>query len=301
MKLYCHSPRWGKTTVYRQTSQFSGLADNHAWSSFPDDNYDYLVFGDTCPMPEWISQYPRSKKIFVQHENPLIWKPHKDELAEFGIVVGPWKSISDSITDQLHILAHSAVPWFYGIDFRTDTGLLHNPLMSRKELDYFEKATPVSKTKLASFIVSGKGWLEGHKWRIAVADALNKRFPGSIDIFGFGHNPLADKALALDRYQFSIVIENTPSEHYWTEKLADCILGNAIPIYSGASNAQKELGLDFPTIDFGGDPDKTAETIMRITENHTIDSGAKDSCRKRILKKHNFMHWIPRLLESHVT
>mgnify|MGYP001018695616 CR=1 FL=1 len=301
MKLYISDAKWGKTTIYRQTSQFSGIAGSHIWSSFPDTDYDFLVSFGTDELSDSMRGYPKKKRVFVMHENPLVWKPNKEELDQFGIIISPWASIRDSLTDQLLIQAHSGVPWFYGIDFRTDKGLLHQPLRTSKELDYLCGSRQLGKTKTASFIVSGKGWLEGHKWRIAVANALNNKYPGKIDIFGFGHKPLPDKALALDRYRFSIVIENTPSEYYWTEKLADCILGSATPIYSGASNAKRELGIDFPTINFGGDPEKTAEIIMRITEDYEIDSGAIDSCRQGILKQHNFMYWIPRLLESQIS
>lgn len=225
MKLYVDSPKWGGTTIYRQTSQFSGMAGNHLWSSFPSPDYDYIVCGGTNEHPRWVRDYPRLKKVFVMHENPSIWEPSREELNKFGVVIGPWKSLKDNLTDQVFIQAHSAVPWFYGIDFSTDCGLLHNPLRSSKELDYLDRLELTPKTRLASCIISGKGLLDGHKWRIEVAKALENNFPGQVDIYGFGHRPLPDKALALDDYRYSVVIENTQSEYYWTEKLADCILG----------------------------------------------------------------------------
>jgi len=276
------------------------MAGDHVWSSFPASDYDYIVCSSVEVLPKWISGYPRHKKVFVAHENPLIWKPSREELSQFGVIIAPWSSMKDVLTDQLFIQAHSAVPWFYGIEFRTDTGLLHHPLRTSKELDYLEAFIPAAKTKLASCIVSGKGCLEGHKWRVAVAEALANHYPGMVDIYGFGHKPLPDKALALDDYQFSIIIENTPSKYYWTEKLSDCILGRAIPIYAGAANAQEDLKLSFPVIAFGEDPEKTARAIVKATFDCLIDSASIEACRKRILFQHNFMHWIPCLLQSHV-
>lgn len=300
MKLFIDSPKWGGTTIYRQTPHFSGMAGNHLWSSFPSPDYDYIVYCSVNEHPRWVREYPRYKKVFVMHENPSIWKPSQEELQRFGIVIGPWKSLKEELTDQVFIQAHSAVPWFYGIDFSTDCGLLHNPLHSAKELDCLERLDLVPKRKIASCIVSAKGLLAGHKWRIEVAKSLDNKFPGQVDIFGFGHRPLSDKALALDDYQYSIVIENSQSDFYWTEKLADCILGGAVPIYAGARSAHSDLGLEFPRIEFAGDPDYTASRIIRIIETCDLKKEDIYKCRQKVLHHHNFMYWLPHLLESHI-
>jgi len=300
MKLYVDSPKWGGTTIYRQTSQFCGIVKDHHWSSFPSSDYDYIICSSVDEHPEWIREYPRSKKVFVMHENPLIWTPTYEDLHRFGIVIAPWEIIEGGHSNQLFIRAHSGVPWFYGINFDTNYGLIHKPLRSLKELDYLENLRLEPKRKKASCIVSGKGWLDGHKWRIEVAKSLELKFPGQVDIFGFGHRPLPDKALALDDYIYSVVIENTPSENYWTEKLADCILGGAIPIYSGAKYAQEDLGFEFPVIEFGEDPDDTAIKIIKILESCDANMREVYQCRQNVLHRHNFMYWVPNLLESHI-
>jgi hypothetical protein len=56
----------------------------------------------------------------------------------------------------------------------------------------------------------------------------------SIDLFGRSSNPIEFKADALESYAFSIAMENTVSSSYFTEKLIDCILTGAIPIYHGS-------------------------------------------------------------------
>ena len=79
------------------------------------------------------------------HENPNIWKPTKDFLDKFGIVISPFRFPTPKhIT---FIQSHSAVPWFYGIPFRTDTGLLHNPGKTRFDLNNLAKKEIRNKSK----------------------------------------------------------------------------------------------------------------------------------------------------------
>lgn len=55
-----------------------------------------------------------------------------------------------------------------------------------------------------------------------------------VDLFGKSSNYIKCKADALLPYAFSIAMENTISSSYFTEKLIDCILTGAIPIYHGS-------------------------------------------------------------------
>ena len=61
-------------------------------------------------------------------------------------------------------------------------------------------------------------------------------FKDKIDFFGFGIKDLKNKKDAIDPYLFSIAIENSKHDNYWTEKIADVFLGNTMPIYYGCNN-----------------------------------------------------------------
>lgn len=61
----------------------------------------------------------------------------------------------------------------------------------------------------------------------------------------FGNNPFVpmtnipennDKGVLFDRYQYSIIIENSQQDNYFSEKLVDCLLSKTIPIYWGCPN-----------------------------------------------------------------
>jgi hypothetical protein len=232
------------------------------------------------------------------HENPYVWKPSVDFLEAYGIVISPFSFPVPS--NILFIRAHSAVPWFYGVPFNASSGLLHRPGRSLMELDALSNRKPFNKSSLISMIVSAKSSLAGHRWRIEVAKALADLAGNAIDIYGFGHYPLPEKAMGLDKYRFSVVIENSCSEYYWTEKLADCLLGGAIPIYSGASRARLDLGWELPEISFGCNPENAARQIMAITEKHPYHESQINNLRELILYKHNLLNWIPALLEKYV-
>jgi len=91
------------------------------------------------------------------------------------------------------------------------------------------------KQELVSLIVSNKMSTSGHRLRHealrVLADTDLHAYGGSVA----GLRNLQDKVDALAPYMFHIVIENTPRECYFTEKLLDAIVLRAVPIYWGCA------------------------------------------------------------------
>lgn len=93
------------------------------------------------------------------------------------------------------------------------------------------------KTRNVSMIASRKAFTTGHRVRHAVVELLP---PGRVDLFGRGFDGLAgfrevdNKAEALAPYRFSITIENSWRDPYFSEKLIDCFRCGTIPIYWGS-------------------------------------------------------------------
>jgi hypothetical protein len=123
-------------------------------------------------------------------------------------------------------------------------------------LDYLIK-NKFQKTKKCSFIVSSKTIKKEsfakatnsiYEQRLSlVKDILNSEL--DIDVYGkglikiFGEHPklkgeIDSKLEGLKDYQFSIAIENTQENGYFTEKLSDCILTDTTPIYIGCPNIE---------------------------------------------------------------
>ena len=85
------------------------------------------------------------------------------------------------------------------------------------------------KKHLCSFIASNKNFAPGHKLRQQVRRTL----PSWVVSYGGGHKKLDEKVDGLRDYHFSIAIENSVADAYFTEKVIDCFLTGTVPIYWG--------------------------------------------------------------------
>jgi Glycosyltransferase family 10 (fucosyltransferase) C-term len=90
-----------------------------------------------------------------------------------------------------------------------------------------------TKTKNISLVASKKWKAGGHRLRHSVVRAIRKNAL-DVDVMGRGYKPFDDKADALADYRYSIVIENSRTGGYFTEKLIDSFICLAVPIYWGA-------------------------------------------------------------------
>ena len=85
------------------------------------------------------------------------------------------------------------------------------------------------KTKLLSTIASAKRITHGHMLRHQAILKFNDKF----DVYGRVYNPINYKLSALQDYAFSLTIENTKTDYYFTENLIDCFMTGTVPIYWG--------------------------------------------------------------------
>lgn len=86
-----------------------------------------------------------------------------------------------------------------------------------------------NKTKLISIIASAKRITHGHMLRHQIIST----FRNKLGVYGRGYNPVDYKLEALKDYAYSITIENTKKDYYFTEKLIDCFMTGTVPIYWG--------------------------------------------------------------------
>lgn len=93
-----------------------------------------------------------------------------------------------------------------------------------------------NKTKNVSLIASAKNLTEGHKLRHECARAHGSR----MTLMGGGYHAFKNKVDGLKDFRYSVVIENSRINSYFSEKLLDCLLTGTIPIYWGFPKA-KEL------------------------------------------------------------
>lgn len=92
------------------------------------------------------------------------------------------------------------------------------------------------KTKLVSIVCSDKRKTSGHRVRHNVTKALKlyKKLP--IHMFGkMVDNFVENKIDTLKNYKFQVVIENSNTDGYYSEKILDCFLTGTVPIYWGTN------------------------------------------------------------------
>lgn len=98
------------------------------------------------------------------------------------------------------------------------------------------------KTKNISIISSYKRQLPGHMLRHEIISKYGNRLDG---VFGNGYNRIADKVDGIRDFRFHVVIENTDTRGFWTEKLVDAFACGSIPIYYGNGPDENDIEENF--------------------------------------------------------
>lgn len=94
---------------------------------------------------------------------------------------------------------------------------------------------PHLKRKMVSLIASEKNFLEGHKLRHNVVKEIKQKSL-NVDIMGRKYQPIKETSEGLLNYHYSVIIENSKQESYFSEKIIDALICETIPIYWGAPN-----------------------------------------------------------------
>jgi hypothetical protein len=104
------------------------------------------------------------------------------------------------------------------------------------------KACDVTKKEYAvSFLTSSKNIFPGHVLRQSVYNYLPEQVNG-LRVWKHRSPPrIDDKRPTLEPYQFSIVLENSRHEGYFTEKVVDCFVAKTVPIYWGCPDIHKHF------------------------------------------------------------
>jgi Glycosyltransferase family 10 (fucosyltransferase) C-term len=228
---------------------------------------------------------PRARRALFVSEPPGI-KTYSAAFAnQFGTLISP---VAIPGYKGRWLQTQSSLPWFYGVEFVSATEVI-----SRLNLADLRKMTcPSGKLPRISVVCSKKSQLPRHRQRLALLDHLSTAFPGQIDIFGNGFQPVADKAVAIAPYRYHLVLENTDEAHFWTEKSADAYLGFALPLFSGCAN----IGDYFAEGSFIHLPDiedvtaitaKVAEVLQ--TDPFAARLAAITTARTLVLERYNLM------------
>lgn len=204
----------------------------------PGDWFPKTVFLENISQPACISIdirnifHPELPNIFIQVE-PNIICDNRDYLIEnknkYQII----------LTFDKYILDYCSNSKFYVY------GTTWIPKEIYSNLDMLKKEFKIS-TLASSKLINNAA---GHHFRQIIHhnQTLLNNFP--ITFFrslrtqpyltDYGDNPFLEfdsKTGLFEEFEFSIVVENSQQENYFTEKLIDCLLTKTIPIYWGCPN-----------------------------------------------------------------
>lgn len=154
-----------------------------------------------------------------------------------------------------------------------------------------------AKSNSISVVCSDLTTTEGQRKRLAFLGQVKTALGPAVIHYGRGFTPIPDKLEAILPHRFHLVLENSSSPDYWTEKLSDAYLGWAFPLYVGCPN----LADHFPHDGFLPiNPDEPEAAIARIRQllDQPADARETDAvahCRDLILHDYNpfsrFAHW----------
>ena len=169
-------------------------------------------------------------------------------------------------------------------------------------LAQLKRLTPVKQfDAVLSVVVSDKAWDPGHKYRLALISAMDKKddLPFKIDIYGRcaslnfrnykGELPDQSKDAAIFPYKYHLNVENHYIKNYITEKLYDSICGECLTFYKGASN-WKTFFHPESVVELEGDVEKDIALISKTIGDREfekrVDFIRKD--KERILTEYSF-------------
>lgn len=98
-----------------------------------------------------------------------------------------------------------------------------------------------AKSKNLSIIASDKHDLEGHQLRHQIVRTYREKIDG---LFGRGYQEIKSKLDGLKEFRYSIVVENTRRDYWFTEKLIDCFATGTVPIYWGCPSIGRFFDMD---------------------------------------------------------
>jgi hypothetical protein len=250
----------------------------------PVKECDYWVVFDDIPGEETVL-CPSGHVLLITGEPPSVKQYDNEFLHQFSKIITCHKL--ENYPNVIH--RQQALPWMVGWYLENGATVGYS-----KDYDELKNITEIKKEKLLSVISSNKSFTAGHKERLLFIQKLKTILGDQVDVFGRGIREIGDKRDAIAPYKYHIVIENSSFMDYWTEKLADCFLAGAYPLYYGCPNLGDYFNEEsFSYIDIHN-IEKAIQTIKDVIKNGSYEKkvGQIYRAREKILDEYNFFPMI---------
>lgn len=250
----------------------------------PMEACDYWVVFDDLPQLE-TAVCPPEHIFLVTGEPPAVKSYPSRFLAQFTKII----TCHDLDPRFFAIHRQQALPWMVGWAVHAGVTLGYS-----KDYDELKSITDIKKEKVISIIASDKSFTEGHRRRRLFVQQLQSVIGDALAVFGRGVREIGDKWEAIAPYKYHIVIENSRVRDYWTEKLSDCYLAGAYPLYYGCPNLSDYFERDsFSFIDIN-QMEAAVQNIKAAIDNDLYSKSLRQlqRAREKVLDEYNFFPMI---------
>jgi GR25 family glycosyltransferase involved in LPS biosynthesis len=171
-------------------------------------------------------------------------------------------------------------------------------------------AQPIEKSAVLSSVTSSQTSLPGQRLRVEFLKHLEEHGT-PIDIYGKdnrqgfagyrGSLPPHDKRAGILPYRYTFAAENSSEPNYFTEKIIDAILGEALCFYWGCPNVDDYIDprafIRLPLEDLAGSRQVVEEAIRDNEWDARIEHIRGE--KRRILDEHQFFPTLARVVHGH--
>ena len=282
---------WSNIPIERQTPNNSAEWGNCKFYINEEiEKCDYwVVYGDLHQTEEIICL--QENTLLISDEPESLLQYDKRFTDSFATIISSHKYIKH----KNNILYQQGLPWLVG-----KRKIKKRIFKYGKNYDELNSIKELKKTKLLSAIISSKSFFPDYQNRLSFRDKLEKHFGDRIDVFGKDKNFLKDKWEGLAPYKYSIVLENSAHNDYWSEKLSDAFLSLCYPIYYGAPNIHRYFDKTMlTTIDINKE-EQAIKTIENIISNNTYEKSiaAIKEAKQKVLNEYNLFALIAKFIEK---
>lgn len=250
----------------------------------------WIVFANACPRETGL--VAPSNTLFIAGEPPAKKIYPRNFYQQFHHIV-------DTHCGSRHprtYLDALGLPWLVGLSWKQNRFTVGYDAL--KQL-----TPPPEKQNRVSVVCSTTAKTAGQKRRLKFLAALKKYLGDDLVVFGKGFQQIDDKLEASLPYRYQLVLENSQSPHYWTEKVTDAWLGWSFPLYVGCPNlsdyfsSESFIALDMNDVQGAV---KVIRSLLQkpITEN---ELEAIRAIREKVLDVYNpfarFSYWTNRLYQ----
>ena len=247
------------------------------------------IYDDWLPM-HWTTTIPKHRRILVVTEPKEILRYSRTCLNQYGTVLSPYPR--PYFYWGRWINAPVLFPWFYGYKERRSP-------MSYLSWNALRRAK-TNKTKTLSVIYTQKKYTRSQIQRTRFVKALEQELGEKLDIFGRSKEHIADKKDSIDPYRYHLVLENGTGPHFWSEKLADCYLGESYPIHASCPNLHDYFPQEaYTSIDIFNIP----QAIQQVKDIIASDLYEKNrasilEAKRRVMEEHQLFPMLARVISE---